>query len=106
MAESWGPRDVHILTPKPMNVLKDFSDVMRLKTMRYGDCPGMSRWPQYSGPYRREAGRSFSERPCDDRSRSWNDSTMSQELLAASKLEKMRSGLCPGDSRKEQGQPC
>ena len=53
------PKDVYILTPGPCECValrgkRDFADVMKLKSLRWRDYSGLSRWTQchHEAPYR------------------------------------------------------
>ena len=50
-------KDVHILIPRTCEYVllhgkRDFADVIQLKTLRWGNCPGLSLWAQcnHKGP--------------------------------------------------------
>lgn len=51
------PREVHILMPGTVDVTsqgeRDLADVIQLRTSRWGDYPGLSRWVQcnHKGPH-------------------------------------------------------
>lgn len=49
--------------------------MIQLKVLRWGDYPGLSKWPQshHKGPYDRKGGESESEKGHEDGSRFWSD---------------------------------
>lgn len=49
---------VHIVIPVTMDTVKETADVIKLRILRRGNDPGLSRWVQYNhkGLYKREAG--------------------------------------------------
>lgn len=63
------PKDVHILIHRACDCItlhgrRDFVDVVKLRTLRWGDCPGSFEWAQFihKCSHKREAGRSDSEK--------------------------------------------
>lgn len=55
---------------------EDFADVIMLRTLNWGDGPGLSEWAQYNhkGPCRREAGESLAVAgDVTTESRRWSD---------------------------------
>lgn len=74
-------RCIHLLSSRTVSATlhskRDFVDVIKLRTLRWRDCPGLSNWPTAITRFTGEGSRKIlnQEKQCDGKegSRGWND---------------------------------